>query len=329
MKISIGIIALNEEKYISGIMSDVLKQTYPLKKVELLLIDGGSTDKTKAIMMDFKRENKALFWDIKVLDNPKKIQACGWNVVIKNYEGDVLIRVDAHAHIPADFVEKNVRCLSNGEYVCGGRCPYMSEDTSLWSDILLEAESAVFGSGISDFRNGDKTRYVKSLCHGAYKREVFDKVGGFDERLGRTEDNDIHQRIIAAGYKNLYDKDILSYKYVRPSWKHILIQKFSNGYWIGKTTFINPACISFYYYVPAVFVVMLFAAILLAMLGIVWPLCGLTVLYGGLQIIMAGLSVIKHKNPAYFCVAFICLSVHLAYGIGTLKGFLAKNKELS
>ena len=73
---------------------------------------------------------------------------------------------------------------------------------------------------------------------------------------------------------------------------------------------------------------MLFAAILLAMLGIVWPLCGLTVLYGGLQIIMAGLSVIKHKNPAYFCVAFICLSVHLAYGIGTLKGFLAKNKEL-
>ena len=61
MKISIGIIALNEEKYISGIMSDVLKQTYPLKKVELLFIDGGSTDKTKAIMMDFKRENKALF----------------------------------------------------------------------------------------------------------------------------------------------------------------------------------------------------------------------------------------------------------------------------
>ena len=74
--------------------------------------------------------------------------------------------------------------------------------------------------------------------------------------------------------------------------------------------------------------VMLFAAILLAMLGIVWPLCGLTVLYGGLQIIMAGLSVIKHKNPAYFCVAFICLSVHLAYGLGTLKGLMVNGERL-
>lgn len=160
-------------------------------------------------------------------------------------------------------------------------------------------------------------------------REVFDKVGGFDDRLGRTEDNDIHQRIIAAGYKNLYDKDILSYKYVRPSWKHILIQKFSNGYWIGKTTFINPACISFYYYVPAVFVVMLFLVIMLYLLGMALPLYTLAILYGGLQIVMAGLSVITHKNPAYFFVALICLSVHLAYGVGTLKRFLAKNKELS
>lgn len=325
LKISVGIIALNEEKYIENIMQDVLKQTYPQKNIELLLIDGGSTDHTKGIMQSFQKAYEDNFLRIIVLDNPRKIQAAGWNVAIKNYQGEALIRIDAHAHIPSDFIEKNVICLEKGEFVCGGRCPYISENKSLWSEILLEAENAMFGSGISNFRTGNKTSYVKSLCHGAYRREVFDKVGLFNEQLGRTEDNDMHQRIMEAGYKNFYDANILSYKYVRPTWKRVLVQKFSNGYWIGRTTSINPKCISTYYYVPAVFVFVLLASILFALLGNYVPLVFLGTIYGALQFVMAGISVIKKKNIAFMIIPVICFSVHIAYGIGTIKG-LAKQK---
>lgn len=323
MKVSVSVVALNEEKYLPAILQDILQQTYPHKDMEILLIDSISKDKTKEIMQDFATKHRDEFWRIKVLDNAGKRLANGWNVALRSYEGDAIIRIDAHAHIPEDFVAKNIARLEAGEYVCGGRRPSIAEEETLSARLLLAAESAVFGSGISSFRNSEKSGYVKSIFHGAYRREVFEKVGFFDERLGRTEDNDIHQRIRAAGYKIFMDKDIISYQYVRPTLRKMLKQKFMNGYWIGKTMYINPACISLYYFVPMVFVLALLAAMICLLNSeYIIPIL-LIFTYGSVMLLNAWCAINQHDRDFKFsAIAIVCFLMHICYGVGTIRGLL-------
>lgn len=315
--------ALNEEKYLPNILQDILQQSYPHADMEILLIDSISQDKTKKIMLDFADKYKNEFWQIKVLDNAGKRQANGWNIALRNYEGGAIIRIDAHAHIPQDFISKNIARLENGEYVCGGRRPSIAEEDTLSAKMLLAAESAMLGSGISSFRNSKKSGYVKSIFHGAYRREVFDKVGFFDERLGRTEDNDIHQRIRAAGYKIFMDKDIVSYQYVRPTLSKMLKQKFMNGYWIGKTIYMNPACISWYYFVPMIFIVVLLITGIMFVNGNKELLELLIISYGSTLFISAFIAMAKNKwDCSYLLIMIVCFMMHICYGLGTLKGLL-------
>ena len=108
MTVSLCIIARNEEKVIGGLLEQVKNQTYPKDKTEIVLVDSGSTDGTKGIFEKFAEENKSEYIDVKIGDNTGGNQATGWNAAIKIAMGDVIIRVDAHAEIPENFIEKNV-----------------------------------------------------------------------------------------------------------------------------------------------------------------------------------------------------------------------------
>ena len=149
-------------------------------------------------MCEFALDNKDEFRRVVVLDNPKKTLPSGWNVALREYKGDAIIKVDAHAVIPEDFVSKNVRVLETGEYICGGQRPNIIDKPTPFKETLLLAESSMFGSSIASYRNNPGKTYVKSLFHAAYRREVFEKVGFFNEELVRTEDNEIHYRMRKA-----------------------------------------------------------------------------------------------------------------------------------
>ena len=181
MFITIAVIAYNEENTIKNILDDISRQDYDHNLMEVVLVDSASTDGTKAVMQKFADENKMGARQIVVLDNPKKTLPCGWNVLLDNYTGEAVIRVDAHAHIPVDFVSKNVKVLEEGEMVVGGVRPNIVDEETPWKDTLLLAESSMFGSSIAPYRNGGNGTgekiYMKSLFHAAYRREVFDKIG--------------------------------------------------------------------------------------------------------------------------------------------------------
>lgn len=113
MFITIAVIAYNEENTIKNILDDISRQDYDHSLMEVVLVDSASTDGTKAVMQKFADENKMGARQIIVLDNPKKTLPCGWNVLLDNYTGEAVIRVDAHAHIPEDFVSKNVKVLES------------------------------------------------------------------------------------------------------------------------------------------------------------------------------------------------------------------------
>lgn len=322
MIVSICVVAYNEENTLPTLLKCISNQTYDHKNIEVVLINSMSTDSTKDLMQEFLEKTSG-FYGIKVLDNPKKIQASGWNVAIQNYIGDVIIRVDAHATIPNDFVENNVKVLESGEYVCGGLRPNIIDESTPWKENLLLAEQSMFGSSIASFRHSEKKAYVKSLFHGAYRREVFDKVGYFNEQLGRTEDNEIHYRIRQAGYRICYSPDIISYQHTRNSLVGMMKQKYGNGLWVSLTLKACPRCLSLYHFVPLAFVLAIIISTTLYCCGITIFSKMLWLAYGFVAVLMSIIAIIgKEKHLCQILLPILFLLLHVSYGVGSLLGII-------
>ena len=327
--LSVGIVAFNEEACLPELLSDLSAQDYPKKSTEILLIDSLSSDQTPQIFQKFQAEYGALYHDVKVLDNPGKIQAAGWNVAIKNFTGDALIRVDAHAKLTKDFIFQNARCLLSGEMMCGGKRPNIIKNPTAPKRLVLMADNSMFGGSFMSYHSSDTKHYTDSVFHGCYRREVIERVGLFNEKLGRTEDNDYNYRVRAAGYKIAYDPNIVSYQYSRGSLSASLRQKFGNGYWIGRTTAISPKCISLFHYVPFLFLLALIFTVFLGLFGIWWPFLLLAVAYGAADFLLSVLSVLSEKpfSPLFVALPVLFLLLHVSYGVGTLCGFFSLLKR--
>ena len=266
--------------------------------MEIILIDSMSDDRTKQLMLQFK-ESHSEFYDIQVLENPKRRLAPGWNVALRHYKGDAILRIDAHASVPEDFVMKNVEVLESGEYVSGGKRPNIIDDPTPWRETLLLAEQSMFGSSIASYRRSNKKSYVNTVFHGAYRREVFEKAGLFNEKLGRTEDNEMNHRIRKAGYRICYSPDIVSYQHTRSSLKAMLKQKYGNGYWVALTLKVCPGCLSYYHFVPFLFVLAILLTTVLAVCG--YPFLGILMwcVYWLASILMAVTSAVYVKKNIY------------------------------
>lgn len=323
MTLSFIVIAYNEEETISELFSELKAQDYPHEKMEIILVDSGSQDKTRELMQRFSKEKNG-FSRVVVKENPEKTLPCGWNVALKESKGEVLLRVDAHASIPKDFVSKNIRCQQSGEKVCGGYRPNIIDEETPWKKTLLMAETSMFGSSAASYRRNGEKRYVSSVFHGAYRREVFDKVGGYNERLTRTEDNEMHYRIRQAGYRICFDPEIISYEHTRNSLKKMLRQKYLNGLWIGLTAGVCPKCLSLFHFVPFAFVLAIAFTTVLALCKL--PLLSLLMwaAYWLLAAVMAVAAVVQSKSfhPTYLLLPLLFFLLHLFYGAGTLVGIV-------
>ena len=323
--VTFGVIAYNEQRYLPALLDDLLQQTYAKELIDVVLVDGNSTDNTWEIMESFREKHINEYRNIRLLRNSKRVQPAGWNVVIKNSIADVLLRIDAHARLPKDFIEKNIDCIKSGEYVCGGPRENIIDENTPWKRTLLMAEQSMFGAGIASYRQRtNEKKYVNSLFHAAYRKEVIDKVGLFNEALVRTEDNEYHYRIREAGYKICYDPMIHSLYQTRNSLKGIMRQKYLNGFWIGKTLFICPRCISIFHLVPFAFVLAILLTIVLGIAGILWPLAALWIAYIFTNVGMTLTTIVsgRETNIMAFFLPLLFLGLHLSYGIGTLVGIV-------
>ena len=322
MIVSFAIVAYNEERSLPQLLHDLENQDYPHNKIEVLLIDSMSKDSTKSIMEQFSKTHYD-FFRVVVLENPGKQIPCGCNVALKEYTGDAFVRVDAHASIPPEFVRKNVEVLESGEYASGGKRPNIIDDKSQWKEMLLAAEQSMFGSSISPYRRAEKRMYAKSLFCGMYRREVFERVGLYDERLPRSEDNDMSERIRKAGFRLCYSPNIVYYQHTRNTLYGMLRQKYLNGFWIGRTMGINPHCFSVYHFVPFVFVLGILLTSILAVCGhptlavLMWSAYVLLILACTVtELIKSDFSIAKLLLP------FVFLLLHVSYGVGTLVGLI-------
>lgn len=323
MTVSLCVIAYNEEALIRGLLDDISKQDYPHQLTEIVFVNNGSNDTTPELFSSFANINSD-FLRVCIRTQEKSNQACGWNTAVSNAMGDVIIRIDAHARIPHNYVTECVKELEKGENIVGGGRPCITQSKTPWNDTLLAAEECLFGSSIMGYRRRhEKKEYLSSLFHAAYRREVFAKVGGFNETLGRTEDNEIHYRMRKAGYKFACCPNISSNQYIRSSFRGMIKQKYSNGLWIGLTVSVCPGCLSILHFAPFFLVLALIIASVAAVIGSAWYLALLGALYLIFDLaISVSAMFYKGFNPTKLWLPVMFPVLHFAYGIGTLFGLM-------
>lgn len=309
------------------LLKDILAQDFPPEQMEILLIDGQSRDDTQKIIREFIDDNPAC--KAKMLINESRILSTGWNLALGEAKGRAILRVDAHSRIPPNFISSNFECINSGESICGGYLKSL-EPSGFWPKLAYLADSSKFGGSPASFRNPGQSRYVDTIAYACYKQEVFASVGGFDERLIRNQDNEIHQRMRKAGFGFYYDPNIYSYYVSRNSVKKLIVQKFLNGFWIGITLGISPFCFHLRHFVPSIFFLSTIVSALFGLLniGANWaflPLLFLMFVYFSLAIYFSVRASKKEKGWHWLQVLilpFTFFALHFVYGLGTILGIL-------
>lgn len=313
-----AIIAMrNEEAFIGKCLTSLASQDYSAELLEILVIDGRSTDRSREIV-SAAQENLR---NLQLLDNEKKVSPVAFNIGIDNARGEVLTIISAHCYLASDYVSRCVEYLhKTGADCVGGPIETIGEDQT--SKAIALAMSSPFGVGDALFRYSQQEQYVDTLAFGAYRREVFDRVGLFDEELVGNEDDEFNYRLRSHGGKLFLTPAIKSFYYGRTSLRAVCTQYFRYGFGKVRVAHKHPTLVRFRHLIPALFVASLMVT---ALLGLVRPLFAL--LFALIVLSYLSLSLLFSLRMAsdkgwrylpFLPLTFACL--HLAYGTGFLLG---------
>ncbi len=189
----------NEEKYIARCIESVMQQDYPKDDLEVLFVDGMSKDRTREIIASYLPQCPYL----RVLDNPQQIVPPAMNIGIREAKGDIIIRLDAHAFFPVNYFSELVKNLVElkADNV-GGVCRTLPVNDTVVCKSVANVLSSSFGMGNSHFRVGAKeVMEVDTVPFGCFHRDLFERIGYFDEELIRNQDDEFNGRIIKNGGK--------------------------------------------------------------------------------------------------------------------------------
>jgi succinoglycan biosynthesis protein ExoA len=243
----------NEADFIRTSLGAVLNQDYPRARMEVLVVDGDSEDKTPEILEEFRKRTPGLV----TLKNTKKIVAAGLNQGIRAAKGEIIVRVDGHCVIEPGYVSECVRALETKQADgVGGSISTIGE--TLMAKAIAIAMSSRFGVGGSAFRVvKGREMPVETVPFPAYYRALFDKIGFFDEELVRNQDDEFNYRLKKPGGKILLSPAIRSSYYSRSSLSGLWRQYFQYGFWKVRVFQKHPKQMQWRQFVPPLFVFLL------------------------------------------------------------------------
>lgn len=325
--VSVIIPCYNEEKYIEACVRSVFNGDYPLQKLEVIVVDGNSEDKTQSILFTLQKEYAAL----NVLSNPKKVTPVSLNIGLKKATGDVKIILGAHSEIAVDFISQNIAALTaNPQAGCaGGLIENVYENET--AKLIGRAMASPFGVGNATFRIGGKSGFVDTVAFGAYRREVFEKIGYFDEELVRNQDDEFNFRMLKNGFKIYFSTAIKCKYFVRSSYSKLKKQYYQYGYWKVYVNQKHKAVTTLRQVFPALFTAGLFLGFVLSFLHPAFLYIWLTTIFAYLSAaVLFALRAQCGKIQGLTGVLGVFFILHLYYGAGYLAGvfdFFIRNKK--
>ena len=314
--LSVVVPVYNEEHYIHKCVSSMLEQDYPKAHMEWFFVDGMSTDKTREILAQYQKEYPGL---IHVLDNPNKIVPYAMNIGIRQCRGQYIIRLDAHAEYAADYFTKCVEVLEETGADNVGGVMETKARTPIGATIA-KMLSSKFGVGDAQFRIHGQDGYVDTVPFGAFRREIFDKIGLYDERLVRNQDSELNYRIIHNGGKIYLSSKIKLAYYCRDSVKGIVKMARMNGKWNIITSKFCPGSMRLRHFIPFFFVMSLIGMPILTLLWhpFGWLFALEMLAYFSLDALFSHKAAGNLKE--FFQLMALFPTFHIAYGWGSLEG---------
>ena len=324
--ISVIVCTLNEEQHIEENLNSILKQDYD-GKINIFVVDGGSTDQTLTIIDKFIQNNS----NIKLIHNPKIIQSAGRNLAISQIETELFAYIDAHYLAHNSWLRElvfNYNYLKDkGNNIAGIGTSWIPADTNEMSISYYYAiSSKLCGAGADHLLNNKALKETNHALMMLYNTKIIKSVGMYNENLPVGEDFDLNSRLIKSSYKIFQNDQAMVAYYPRDTFSKIAKQQYRYGYWRQVVNNLNKIS-SLNSLIPAIFVAFLIIGFILSI--IVPPIIILyfailviylfTVLVGGALI---GLQ--KSANPIF--VAAIIFLVHLSYGSGSLFYYFKKPK---
>ena len=311
----------NEERFIDRCILSIIAQDYPKDSLQVLFIDGRSTDKTRELIEKYTKEHPY----IHLLDNPHQVVPYALNKGVEESTGEVVMRIDGHCVYPTNYVSELVKYLYelDADNVGGVWNTQPARDTAICQAIAL-ASSHPFGVGGSMHKIGaSEIMETDTVPFGCYKREVFEKTGLFDTDLVRNQDDEFNGRLLNMGGKiYLIPQVIINYT-ARDSIRKMRHMYYQYGLYkpLVNKKLGAPATVRQFF--PLLFLLGLVVGGVLSVFfaWIRYIYLAVLALYLIIGLVVGSMGAIRtHKPVMAVLMPYVFLNVHLSYGYGYLCG---------
>lgn len=326
--VSIVVPCLNEVGRIGDLLHALLEQTYREGEMEVLVVDGGSTDGTIEWVQQFAREHVDL--NLRLIDNPRRIIPAAVNRGIEASSGSPVIRLDAHSAPEPDYVERCLEVLEEtGASNVGGMWQIEPGAETWQARSIAVAAAHPLGAGGARYRVSGPAGPVETVPFGAFPRKWLERVGPFNEDLLTNEDYEYNVRIRQAGGTVWFDPTVRSTYYARPRLRELARQYARYGYWKAQMLRLFPGSLRWRQALPPLFVGL---SLILLLLSPIWwiargSLLGLWVVYSAV-LFVAGVGEAISSRDLYLLIGLplALMVMHLTWGLAFLWGLLRKAK---
>jgi succinoglycan biosynthesis protein ExoA len=253
VRVSIIVPCYNEESTIAQLLDAIFHQTFPVKDIEVIIADGQSTDATRERIHDFSQLHPDL--SIRVINNPRRYIPSALNRAIEASTGEYIVRMDAHSIPERDYVSTCIADLDagKGENVGGVWKIVPPRDHWISKSIALAA-SHPLGVGDARYRYSSKPGWVDTVPFGAFRRELFDRIGNYDEDLLTNEDYEFNARIKRNGGRIWFNPQIRCTYYARENLNALARQYWRYGFWKWRMLKKDPTTLRWRQALPPLFV---------------------------------------------------------------------------
>ncbi|MEI8088794.1 MAG: glycosyltransferase family 2 protein [Opitutaceae bacterium] len=322
--ITILIPCRNEENYIRPCLASVLALALPTGvQFEIVVIDGRSTDRTRLLIDEVAARDPRVRW----LDNPGITQSCALNLGVRQARGTWIMRLDAHTQYPPDYLALcHATALRTGAANTGGVCITQAGGASYQAQLVQALTTHKFGVGDSGFRTGAAEGQRDTVPFGFFRRDLFDAIGYFDERLVRAQDYEFNRRIHASGHTVWLNPAIHSLYFNQPTLLAFYSkQLFHEAPYNAYLWYLAPYAFAPRHAITGAFALGLLGGLALSPLipCIAWPFACVMWLYGVLAFLSALQQAIRFRRSLHALLLPFCFfGFHFLHGLGVLAGLV-------
>jgi glycosyltransferase involved in cell wall biosynthesis len=318
VRVSLIIPCFNEEKTIGSLLDAIERQTYPHEKMEVIIADGLSTDRTREIISAYQADHTEP--SIRVVDNPKRVIPAALNNAIKAASGELIVRMDAHTIPAANYVELSVEAFDEGKGEDVGGVIDITPGADTWiGRSIAVATRHPLGVGDARYRWATRAAYADTVAFGTYARATFDKIGLYDETLIANEDYEMNARLRASGGRIWIDPAIRATYHSRPDLASLARQYFTYGFYKYRMLKRFPTTLRWRQALPPLFVL---GILMLLLLAVFWKIAfySIIVIAGFYLLVLTAASIpeaLKQKDISLIPgIPLAIMTMHFSWGSG-------------